>query len=83
MSVLAPPAPLAGPVIDTHTHLNLHDADLHGDAVPDPDELLRLAASVGVAGVHFPESATEYSRDSTLPPRSSVWLTPSSPVEFR
>ena len=39
-----PPEPLAAPVIDTHTHLNLHDRYLHGEAVPDPDELLALAA---------------------------------------
>ncbi len=45
------PAPLAAPVIDSHTHLNLHDRYLHGESVPDPDELLAMAASVGVPKV--------------------------------
>ncbi len=48
-----PPAlePLPAPVIDTHTHLNLHDRYLHGDDVPDADALLELAAAVGVTKV--------------------------------
>ena len=42
------PEPLVAPVIDSHTHLNLHDRYLHGEGMPDVDELLALAASVGV-----------------------------------
>lgn len=45
------PEPLPAPVIDTHTHLNLHDRYLHGDDVPDADALLVLAAAVGVTKV--------------------------------
>ena len=45
------PEPLPAPVIDTHTHLNLHDRYLHGDDVPDADALLELAAAVGVTKV--------------------------------
>lgn len=51
MTVVAAPEPLAGPVIDTHTHLNLHDRYLHGEDVPDADGLLALAAEVGVTRV--------------------------------
>jgi len=51
VTLLAAPEPLAAPVIDSHTHLNLHDRYLHGEAVPDPDELLAMAASVGVPKV--------------------------------
>ncbi len=42
------PEPLAGTVIDTHTHLDVHDRSLHGDAAPPPDELIEAAAAVGV-----------------------------------
>jgi TatD DNase family protein len=43
-----PPLPLAGTVIDSHTHLDVHDRNLHGSAVPDPRDLLNRARSVGV-----------------------------------
>ena len=46
-----PPEPLAGPVIDSHTHLDVHDVDLHGDELPDADQLLAAAAAVGVTRV--------------------------------
>jgi TatD DNase family protein len=42
------PTPLVGTVIDTHTHLDVHDRSLHGDAAPSPDELIEAAAAVGV-----------------------------------
>jgi len=45
------PDPLMKPVIDTHTHLDVHDRSLHGDAAPTPDELLERAAAVGVTRV--------------------------------
>lgn len=45
------PTPLVAPVIDTHTHLDVHDRSLHGDAAPTPDELLEQAAAVGVTRV--------------------------------
>ena len=51
MTLVAAPEPLAGRVVDTHTHLNLHDRYLHGESAPDPDELLALAAAVGVPKV--------------------------------
>jgi len=59
-----PPEPLAAPVIDSHTHLNLHDRYLHGDAAPDPDELLGLAAAVGVTKVVQIGCDVEYARAS-------------------
>ena len=43
-----PPIPLAGTVIDSHTHLDVHDRNLHGTEVPDPRDLLNRARSVGV-----------------------------------
>jgi TatD DNase family protein len=43
-----PPLPLAGTVIDSHTHLDVHDRNLHGSVVPDPRDLLDRARSVGV-----------------------------------
>jgi TatD DNase family protein len=43
-----PPLPLAGTVIDSHTHLDVHDRNLHGSEVPDPRDLLDRARSVGV-----------------------------------
>jgi TatD DNase family protein len=58
------PVPLAAPVIDTHTHLNLHDRYLHGEAVPDADELLALAAGVGVTKVVQIGCDVEYARQS-------------------
>jgi TatD DNase family protein len=64
VTLLAPPEPLAAPVVDTHTHLNLHDRYLHGDAVPDADELLALAASVGVTKVVQIGCDVEYARHS-------------------
>jgi TatD DNase family protein len=45
------PAPLAAPVIDTHTHLDVHDRQLHGDSPPDTDELLLRAREVNVTKV--------------------------------
>ena len=48
-----PPAPeaLPAPVIDSHTHLDVHDRSLHGDTAPDAKDLLRQAAEVGVTKV--------------------------------
>ena len=43
-----PPAPLARTVIDSHTHLDVHDRGLHGDESPDPTDLLKRALEVGV-----------------------------------
>ncbi len=43
-----PPLPLEGTVIDSHTHLDVHDRNLHGLEIPDPRELLDRARSVGV-----------------------------------
>jgi TatD DNase family protein len=60
----AAPEPLASPVIDTHTHLNLHDRYLHGESVPDADELLALAAAVGVTKVVQIGCDVEYARQS-------------------
>jgi TatD DNase family protein len=60
----AAPEPLAAPVIDTHTHLNLHDRYLHGESVPDADELLALASSVGVTKVVQIGCDVEYARQS-------------------
>lgn len=45
---MTPAAPLQGTVIDTHTHLDMHDRSLHGDDAPDPVELLTAASAVGV-----------------------------------
>lgn len=61
---LPPPEPLAAPVIDSHTHLNLHDRYLHGESVPDPDELLAMAASVGVPKVVQIGCDVDYARHS-------------------
>ncbi|MDP1876137.1 MAG: TatD family hydrolase [Actinomycetota bacterium] len=58
------PEPLAAPVIDTHTHLNLHDRYLHGEAAPDADELLAMAAAVGVPKVVQIGCDVEYARHS-------------------
>lgn len=62
--LIAPPEPLAAPVIDSHTHLNLHDRYLHGESVPDPDELLALAAEVGVPKVVQIGCDVDYARHS-------------------
>ena len=43
-----PPEPLTGTVIDSHTHLDVHDRNLHGESPPDPQVLLDQALSVGV-----------------------------------
>lgn len=43
-----PPQPLAATVIDSHTHLDVHDRNVHGAVEPDPRELLDRARSVGV-----------------------------------
>ncbi len=45
------PEALPRPVIDSHTHLDVHDRSLHGDAAPDAEELLQWAADVGVPKV--------------------------------
>ena len=42
------PHPLVGTVIDSHTHLDVHDNSLHGAQAPDPQELLDRAREVGV-----------------------------------
>lgn len=42
------PAPLRATVIDSHTHLDVHDRNLHGAVAPDPQDLLDRARSVGV-----------------------------------
>ncbi len=70
MNAIAAPEPLLAPVIDTHTHLNLHDRYLHGDVVPDPDELLALAASVGVTKVVQIGCDLDYARASVEMARS-------------
>jgi TatD DNase family protein len=64
--VTLPPAPepLAAPVIDSHTHLDLHDRYLHGETRPDADALLALAASVGVTRVVQIGCDAQYARDS-------------------
>lgn len=59
-----PPVPLVAPVIDSHTHLNLHDRYLHGESVPDPDDLLAIAARVGVTKVVQIGCDVEYARQS-------------------
>jgi TatD DNase family protein len=64
VTLLPPPEPLAAPVIDSHTHLNLHDRYLHGESVPDADELLAVAASVGVTKVVQIGCDVEYARHS-------------------
>lgn len=61
---VAAPARLAAPVIDTHTHLNLHDRYLHGESAPDPDELLALASAVGVPKVVQIGCDVDYARHS-------------------
>ncbi|MDE0975529.1 MAG: TatD family hydrolase, partial [Candidatus Nanopelagicales bacterium] len=42
------PQPLVGTVIDSHTHLDVHDNSLHGENPPDPGQLLEWAREVGV-----------------------------------
>jgi len=64
MTLPEPPEPLPAPVIDTHTHLNLHDRYLHGESVPDADELLAMAAAVGVTKVVQIGCDVEYARHS-------------------
>ena len=64
MTLIAAPEPLLASVVDTHTHLNLHDRYLHGETTPDPDELLGLAASVGVTKVVQIGCDLEYARVS-------------------
>jgi TatD DNase family protein len=58
------PEPLAAPVVDSHTHLNLHDRYLHGENVPDADALLAMAAAVGVPKVVQIGCDVEYARVS-------------------
>jgi len=64
VTLIAAPEPLLAPVVDTHTHLNLHDRYLHGETTPDPDKLLGLAASVGVTKVVQIGCDLEYARVS-------------------
>ncbi len=64
MTLPAAPEPLPAPVIDSHTHLDLHDRYLHGEARPDADELLAMAAAVGVTKVVQIGCDVEYARDS-------------------
>ncbi len=45
------PEALPRPVIDSHTHLDVHDRSLHGDQAPDADALLAWAEQVGVPKV--------------------------------
>ena len=45
------PDALPRPVIDSHTHLDVHDRSLHGDQAPDADALLAWAEQVGVPKV--------------------------------
>ena len=45
------PDALPRPVIDSHTHLDVHDRSLHGDQDPDADALLAWADQVGVPKV--------------------------------
>jgi TatD DNase family protein len=45
------PQPLDAPVIDTHCHLDIRDGDRQPGATPDPDDLLEIAAGVGVTRV--------------------------------
>ena len=45
------PESLPRPVIDSHTHLDVHDRSLHGDIAPDAEDLLSRAAEVGVPKV--------------------------------
>ncbi len=68
--MIQPPEPLAAPVIDSHTHLNLHDRYLHGDDVPDADALLAAAAAVGVPKVVQIGCDVEYARASVEMARS-------------
>jgi TatD DNase family protein len=58
------PEPLAAPVVDTHTHLNLHDRYLHGESAPDADELLAMARHVGVTKVVQIGCDVDYARHS-------------------
>lgn len=51
MAEITAAEPLRAPVIDTHTHLDVHDRSLHGDVAPTPTELLSAAAEVGVTRV--------------------------------
>ena len=45
------PDALGRPVIDSHTHLDVHDRSLHGDQAPDAGALLAWAEQVGVPKV--------------------------------
>ena len=47
----AQPEPLAAPCIDTHTHLDVHDRHLHGEASPSSEDLLAWAESVNIPKV--------------------------------
>ena len=46
--MLVPPPALAAPVIDTHCHVDMQERGRDGLEPKDPDELIALAASVGV-----------------------------------
>ena len=45
------PDALGRPVIDSHTHLDVHDRSLHGDQAPDAGALMAWAEQVGVPKV--------------------------------
>ena len=45
------PDALPRPVIDSHTHLDVHDRSLHGDQAPDAEALLAWAERAGVPKV--------------------------------
>jgi len=45
------PEALPRPVIDSHTHLDVHDRSLHGDAAPNAEELLLWAQEANVPKV--------------------------------
>jgi hypothetical protein len=79
------PEALPRPVIDSHTHLDVHDRSLHGDAAPDAEELLQWAADVGVpkwcrsAAMSSPLNGRCRSRSSTRRWQWGLRCTPTMP----
>ena len=47
------PEALPRPVIDSHTHLDVHDRSLHGDQAPDADALLAWAEQVAASETNW------------------------------